>query len=300
MGRSRLTYQGSYHHVISRGIKGEDIFFDDRAKSYFLKALKGKSTNNRIRIFAYCIMDNHYHLILQNSSDKLSDLMRQLNGQYGIYYRKRTGGRGYVFQDRFKSTLIQEDRYLEMVIIYVLLNPVRGGVTEDPWDYKWSSIYDYFNDEDDSFIDNKFVEGLFRKKSVLDNLLVQWSGKDLPIKKTRVGDVLGEDKFIEKAMEKFDRRKKKGESRRMRRFEYELDPVKRVIEDFEKEKGVKIEGINIKSNEGKSLRNELLVLLKDRSGLTYSEVIQYLPFQKLKYSSLGQLYKRTKEQQEED
>ncbi|TEU01563.1 MAG: hypothetical protein E3J23_00070 [Candidatus Stahlbacteria bacterium] len=300
MGRSRLTYQGSYHHVISRGIKGEDIFFDDRAKSYFLKALKGKSTNNRIRIFAYCIMDNHYHLILQNSSDKLSDLMRQLNGQYGIYYRKRIGGRGYVFQDRFKSTLIQEDRYLEMVIIYVLLNPVRGGVTEDPWDYKWSSIYDYFNDEDDSFIDNKFVEGLFRKKSVLDNLLVQWSGKDLPIKKTRVGDVLGEDKFIEEAMEKFDRRKKKGESKRMRRFEYELDPVKRVIEDFEKEKGVKIEGINIKSNEGKSLRNELLVLLKDRSGLTYSEIIQYLPFQKLKYSSLGQLYKRTKEQQEED
>lgn len=295
MGRARLTYQGSYHHVMSRGIKGEDIFFDSRAKSFFINALKEKTKINRIRIFTYCLMDNHYHLILQNSSGKLSGFLRQLNGQYGIYYRKRAGGKGYVFQDRFKSTLIQEDRYLEMAIIYVLLNSVRSGVKEDPWDYRWSSIGDYFTDKD-SFIDNKFVEGLFGKKSVFDNLLVQWSRKDLPIRKTRVGDVLGEDRFIEEAMERFNRRKKKGKSRRMRMYEYELEPVEKVIKAFEKENGIKIEEINTKTKKGKSLRNELLILLKDKAGLTYSEIIHYPPFHKLKYSSLGQLYKRTKEQ----
>jgi len=168
MDRAKLTYKDAYHHVMNRGIKGEDIFFDNSAKSYFLKALKEKSTSNRMRIFAYCLLDNHYHLILQNSSGKLSEFMKQLNGQYGIYYRKRVGEKGYVFQGRFKSTLIQEDRYLEMAIIYVLLNPVRSGVTEDPWDYRWSSIQEYFANDETSFIDKGFVEGLFKKKGCFE------------------------------------------------------------------------------------------------------------------------------------
>ena len=298
MVRARLTYKGAYHHVMNRGIKGEDIFFDDSAKSYFLKALKEKSTSNRMKIFTYCLLDNHYHLILQNSSGKLSEFMKQLNGQYGIYYRKRVGGKGYVFQGRFKSTLIQEDRYLEMAIIYVLLNPVRSGVTEEPWDYRWSSIQEYFANEETSFIDKGFVERLFKKKLVLSNLLAEWTGKDLSIKKTRMGDVLGEDRFVEKAKVRFNRRKGKGESKKMRRYEYELEPVEKVFEDFEKERGIKLKDINIKSKEGKELRNELLVLLKDEVGWTYSEIIKYPLFQKLKYSSLGQLYKRTKKEQE--
>jgi len=294
MRRVRLTYKGAYHHIMSRGIRGEDIFFDNRAKIYFLDILQERAKNQRIRIFAYCIMDNHYHLILQNSTGKLSEYIKGLNGQYGMYYRKRVGGKGYVFQDRFKSTLIQEDRYMQMAILYVLLNPVRGGIVKDPWKYKWSSIGAYFTDEDTSFIDKGFAEGIFGDKRMLESLLTEWAKKDLPIRKTKMGDVLGDERFIGKATERFDRRRKKDKTKRMRRYEYNLEPVERVINDFEKQKGVEIKEIKTNTEEGKLLRNKLLVLLKDKAGLTYSEITQYQPFQELKYSSLGQLYKRTK------
>ncbi len=79
----------------------------------------------KIRLFAYCIMDNHYHLVLENASDRLSDFQMLLNVQYGMYYRKMEGGKGYVFQSRFKSTLIENDSYLIQSIRYLLRNPVR-------------------------------------------------------------------------------------------------------------------------------------------------------------------------------
>lgn len=295
MRRIRFTFKGAYHHVMNRGIKGENIFFDDKAKIYFLKALREKSKNLKLRILTYCIMDNHYHLILQNSSGMLSRFMKQLNSQYGIYYRKRVGGRGYVFQDRFKSTLIQEDKYIQMAIVYVLLNPVRSGKVEGPWEYKWSSIGEYFSNRKSSFIDNTFTEELLGEKRILKNLLKDWGNRDLTTKKTKLGDVLGEDNFIEKAIKRFNRRRKKDTSKRMRRYEYALEPVEKIIKDFETKKGIKVKEIKAKSKKGKQLRNEFLVLLKDKAGLTYSEIIEYQPFQKLKHSSLGQLYKRTKE-----
>jgi len=130
---------------MNRGVRGEDIFLDNRGKDYFLSILKEKSKKLRIKLLAYCIMNNHYHQILQNTSDRLSSFMKQLNSQYGIYYRKKEGGKGYVFQGRYKSILIQEDRYLDMAIIYVLLSPVRAGRVSDPYNYRWSSIQDYFS-----------------------------------------------------------------------------------------------------------------------------------------------------------
>jgi len=295
MRRARISYTGSYHHVMNRGIQGEKIFLDDRAKVYFLESMEEKLQNLKIRVFAYCLMDNHYHLILQNSSGRLSEFMKQLNGQYGIYYRKRKGGKGYVFQNRFKSTLIQEDKYLKMAILYVLLNPARGGVVKFPSEYRWSSIREYYAGENCLFVDNRFVEELFGERDDLERQLVEWSGSDLPIRHTRHGDILGEDRFIREAIKKFDRRKSKGRSRRMRQDDYQFKSAIQVISEFEDKRGVKIEGINLDSHQGKALRGELLVMLKDEAGLTYLQVIEYPLFQSLKYASLGQLYKRIKE-----
>ncbi len=280
---------------MNRGIRGEEIFFDNRAQVYFLEAMGEKLRNLRMRVFAYCLMGNHYHLILQNSSGKLSEFMKQLNGQYGMYYRKRRGGRGYVFQNRFKSTLIQEDKYLKMAIVYVLLNPVRGGVVKFPWEYRWASISEYYTGEDSLFVDSEFVEELFGTRRDLERLLVEWTGDNLPIKHTRLGDIMGEDKFIKKSMRRFNRRKSEGRSRKMRQNDYLFKSCGEVVSEFENERGMKIAEINLDSQQGKTLRGELLVLLKDEAGLTYSEVTTYPLFHSLKHSSLGQLYKRAKE-----
>lgn len=112
MKRERVTYEGAYQHVMNRGYDGTDIFAGNRHKSQFLDYLEDSAKRMKIRIFAYCIMDNHYHLVLENSSSRLSDFLKLLNGQYGMYYHKIEGGQGYVFQNRFKSTIIEDDGYL--------------------------------------------------------------------------------------------------------------------------------------------------------------------------------------------
>ena len=291
---ARVTYKGAYHHVMNRGIWNEDIFPDDSAKKYFLRVIKEKTKILKTKLFAYCIMDNHYHLILQNSSGRLSEFMKRVNGQYGIYYRNRYGGKGYVFQGRFKSTLIQEDKYLAVVIVYLLLNPVNASIVEDPYKYKWSSINEYFTGKNSDIIDNEFVEAIYRNKMEMNKLLNEWLGKDIMIRKTRIGYIIGDDDFMVEAHKKYDRRKEKGETKRMRIDDYIFDSAPEAIKRFEEEKGIKISTIDANTKKGKKLRSELLVILKDKAGLKYTEIMKYPIFKSLKYSSLGQIYKRTK------
>ena len=293
MRRARATYQGAYHHIMNRGIRDIDIFSDMELRDNFIKLLGEKSGKLKIKLLAYCLMNNHYHLILQNSSNKLSEFMKQLNGHFGIIYSKTAGSKGYVFQGRYKSTLIQEGAYLQMAIAYVLLNPVRAGIADNPYKYKWSSITDYYS-SGDSIVDKEFVEDLFQSREVLNEFLEDWSGKDIPVRNTRFGKLICDEGYIDKAIQKFNRRNKNKETKRRRKNDYILQPVEKVIEEYEENKKIKISQIDVNSLKGKKLRSELLVYLKDRTGLKYSEIIKYPLFQTLKLSSLGKTYKRAK------
>jgi REP element-mobilizing transposase RayT len=82
MRRARITYKGAYHHAMNRGHEGKCIFSKDREKEFFLKLLVETSKILKVRILAFCLMDNHYHLVLENSSARRSDFFKQLNGQY--------------------------------------------------------------------------------------------------------------------------------------------------------------------------------------------------------------------------
>lgn len=292
--RAKVIFPGAYHHVMNRGVLGTNIFSDDKSKDYFLGIIREKSRLKRVKILVYCIMDNHYHLIIEDSSGRLTEFMREINGNYGMYYRKRFGGRGYVFHDRYKSILIQGDIYLKMATVYVLLNPLRAGIVRNPYEYTWSSINEYFTGGKSEIIDNIFIEEIFGSRKNFNDFVNEWGYKDLPIKKTRLGDMLGRDEFISMAFKRFDRRKKDGESKRMRKKDYTFEPSEKVIERFERKYGVKIGKIDVNNKEGKNLRNELLISLKERAGLDYKGIIKYKPFRSLKYSSLGQLYRRAK------
>ena len=133
MRRARITYQGAFHHTMNRGLEGRKIFETDKLKSTFLKLLEKNKKKYRIRIFAYCLMDNHFHLIVENSSGRMSEFFKQLNSQFATYYRTRVKEKGYVFQDRFKSTLIQDDSYLIKAIAYILTNPVRAKICKSAY-----------------------------------------------------------------------------------------------------------------------------------------------------------------------
>lgn len=294
MRRARVTYKGAWHHVMSRALNGEHIFAGPEVKEYFLRLFSEAVKGQRIRVIAYCLMDTHYHTLVQNTSGRLAACMRLLNGHYAVYYRHKVGGHGYVFQDRYKSTLIQRDSYIQMALIYILLNPVRARLVRSPFAYQWSSIGAYFKGQSSTWLDTRFVERLVHDQDNLGVLLRDWVDRELPVCKTRFGHVLGNRQFVNDIKRRFNRRQGEGESLRMRLRDYTFESVDEVISRFERKCGIRLDDECVCSLTNKRLRAELLVLLRDRAGLRYKEIMKYPLFKSLKYSSLAQLYKRAK------
>ena len=299
MRRARITYPGAFHHAMNRGYDGTNIFKGNKNKAQFLDYLEDASKKMKIRILAYSIMDNHYHLVLENSIGKMSECFKRLNGLYGMYYRKSAGGKGYVFQDRFKSTLIEKDAYLLQSIAYLLRNPVRAGIVHNAEDYIWSSIKAYYSKSSNrnDIVDAEFVNELFGTKESLLEAIHTFGARELPVKITRFGEVLGSENFIKSALKKFDRRTKPSDQSigTQRTDDRYFDPVEKVIWEFEKIKGLKIDEINTHTLAGKRQRGELLVLIKDKAGLTYKEISRDVDiFGDLKFSSLREIYRNMK------
>jgi len=301
MRRERITYTGAYHHVMNRGYDGNDIFAGNRHKSHFLDYLEGSAKTMKIRIFAYCIMDNHYHLVLENSSGRMSDFLKLLNGQYGMYYRKMEGGKGYVFQSRFKSTIIEDDGYLIKSIEYLLQNPVRAGMVFRAENYTWSSIKYYFSGQETEIVDAEYVNQLFGTKESLLSNLYSLAHNEIPVRMTKHGEILGGETFLKMALKKFNRRQRPTEQSIgvRRKDDCYFEPVERVFREFEDSRGVRLDAIDTGTWKGKRLRGELLILLKDQAGLKYREISEIDIFSDMGFSSLRRLYRLSKERKNE-
>jgi REP element-mobilizing transposase RayT len=125
--------------VISRGNAGEKIFKSKRDKEKFLGYLEKAVERFSIIIHTYCLMDNHYHLLMETSQPNLSAAVQWINVSYAVYFNRKRQRSGHLFQGRFKAILIDADEYLKQLSRYIHLNPVRAKIAENPSDYKWSS-----------------------------------------------------------------------------------------------------------------------------------------------------------------
>jgi len=295
MRRARVTYQGAFHHAVNRGHGGLPIFSDKEDKAVFLQIMDEAARVYRIRIFAYCIMDSHYHLVLQNSSGRMSEFFKKLNGHYGTLYRKQHSGAGYVFQNRYRSRIIQDDSYLIQVIGYVLNNPVRAGLVKDFLDYPWSSAAHYFRRGRNPYLNNEFVESLYGS---FTDMLRQVRGvtmENLPSINTRYGEIIGGPGFVLESLERFDRRQPGERVEEYQRIDdHNYDPVEKVFYEFHRKYGIKPSDLDTRGSGGKRLRGILLVYLRERAGLTYREISRIPIFRDLKSSSLGWVYKKAK------
>ncbi|MGH8679554.1 MAG: transposase [Burkholderiales bacterium] len=135
----RLEFPGALYHVTARGNAREDIYRDDEDRRVFLAVLALVIKRFNWLCHAYCLMSNHYHLVIETPEANLSAGMRQLNGVYTQRFNRRHERVGHVFQGRFKGILLERDSYLLELCRYVVLNPVRAKMVKHPGKHPWSS-----------------------------------------------------------------------------------------------------------------------------------------------------------------
>lgn len=141
----RIEYEGAFYHVLSRGNERKDIFRDDKDRGLFIEILGEMSERFSVDIFAYVLMGNHYHLLLRTNRPNISKSMQWLGVTYTRRFNIRYRRSGHLFQGRFKSFLIENDKYLLILSCYIHRNPLRAEFVRRLVDYQWSSyqIYAY-------------------------------------------------------------------------------------------------------------------------------------------------------------
>ena len=148
------------HHVILRGINRGPIFMDERDRNTFLDALREYKEECGFELYAYCLMPNHVHLLLREGERaSLEDIFKRLGTKYALWFNKRHERVGHLFQDRFRSEPVTDDRYFMTVLRYIHLNPVEAGMSTSPEDYPYSSFRSYLGRN--QMVDTDFPLSLF-------------------------------------------------------------------------------------------------------------------------------------------
>jgi REP element-mobilizing transposase RayT len=136
---ARAEIEGAIYHVTQRGNGGQTIFHGDRERRFFLEQMEITAERYEWRCLAYCLMSNHYHLVLETSGPTLGDGMRRLGSVHAQVFNRRHGTYGHVFQERYGSVVVRTDAQFAQLLRYVALNPVAGGLCTDPSAWPWSS-----------------------------------------------------------------------------------------------------------------------------------------------------------------
>ena len=201
----RITYPGAFYHVTSRGNEQKDVFKSQRDREKFLEYLASATERYGAVIHAYCLLSNHYHLLLETPGGNLLQIMRHINGAYTTYFNVKRKRAGHLFQGRFKAILVEADEYAMELSRYIHLNPVRAGMVTRPEEYRWSSYNNFIGQGTaTSWLRVETILNYFSKdtkeakqkyRSFVEDLL----GKEYesPFKNTFGTAVLGTDRFIE-------------------------------------------------------------------------------------------------------
>lgn len=139
MARQQRIDLAGYHHVINRGVEKRDVFLDDEDFEKFLEIIKRYMPLYEFKLEAYCLMSNHYHILLSTCKENISLIMKQINYNYTRYFNYKYKRVGHLWQGRFKSYYIYDETYLDTVIRYIEFNPIKANLTKQIDEYKWSS-----------------------------------------------------------------------------------------------------------------------------------------------------------------
>ena len=168
-----------YHHVYNRGVAKGLIFKDDFDKEKFLKILDEVCRSYKFNIHSFCLMNNHYHLLIENQRENLSDGMRQINSQYASYFNKRHKRVGHLWQGRFKSWYVLDENYLFTLFRYIESNPIKAKMSSRVGEYKYSAIYSILRDAIPRFLQNTFVLREYSTRELFESLHLAMTKSEL-------------------------------------------------------------------------------------------------------------------------
>ena len=152
--KPRIEYPGAFYHVMCRGNNGEYVLTEEKPE--YARLIEKYKERYRFRIYAYCIMDNHVHLLLETGDIPLSKIMQGIQQSFTQYFNKKYNRTGHVFQQRYKAQLCDKERYLWQLIKYIHYNPVEAGLRQG-LDYKWSSHKNYVTGRNDTLVEVSYI-----------------------------------------------------------------------------------------------------------------------------------------------
>ena len=173
----RIKSKTGIYHIVMRGINHQTLFEDEEDRDRFIQTLQRYREICEYKLYAYCLMDNHLHLLLMEGKEPLETVMRRIGGSYVLRYNRKYGRVGHLFQDRFKSEPVEDDVYFLTVLRYIFQNPVKAGIVSKIEYYLWTNYIDYI--ERSNRTDTNFTLDIFdtdRDKAV--RMFIEYINKE--------------------------------------------------------------------------------------------------------------------------
>jgi len=208
MGRPpRLEFEGALYHITTRGNNQRAIFHRARDRFRFLDFLFEVAQKQHWLLYAYCLMRNHYHLLIETTLANLSQGMQRINGHYARYFNHFMDRKGHAFEKRYHSVIVEKDSHLLELSRYIVLNPVRAGICEQAEDYRWSSYRAMMGKSviQPSLKTEYLLNQFHHDKVAARQMYAQFVAEGIqqrPWTALKQGRFLGSDSFVEEMMEK--------------------------------------------------------------------------------------------------
>lgn len=158
--KSRIHYRNAFHHVMLRGNYRQNIFLDNDDRVKFINVLSNSMESYSFNIHLFCLMTNHIHLVIEVGDIPISKIMQCINAKYVRWHNLKYKRNGHLFQGRFNSKLIHDDKYLLELCYYIHMNPVKAKICQSPDEYLWSSHHSYVNGAQEIKITTSKIIGL--------------------------------------------------------------------------------------------------------------------------------------------
>lgn len=267
-----MQSEDCFYHITSRGDDRKKIFISEYDFTKFLEYLSVAKTKFKFYVYGYCLMSNHYHLLLETTQPNISKIMHYINGSYTTYYNIKRRRSGHVFQGRFKSIVVDKDSYFLELSRYIHLNPVRAKITDNPAKYRWSSYLVYLGKKD-SLLDRDRVKQCLDMNTGQYERFILEGIKDPrdPFKNVYAGFLLGSVKFIKEKLEDL-RCQVEGDEishkQTIRLTASKDDIIKAITDKYRKT----IEQIRISKHRPMKEKNLAVYLLRKYTSLTSKEI----------------------------